>query len=239
MSTNYYPLVNKVLDFLNVKDRIASRSEELTHESSFIRPFITIAREPGSGGAPIAKRVAEKLNFEYIDEQIIDEISQSTKKRKAVIEAIDEKSRTKVADMVHSIMNVEYVDDATYVSELIRIVLTYAYKGKTVILGRGANFYTPFGKGLHVNVMAPYDVRVQRAMDFEGHSKEKAKEVIAKVEKERSEFVKQYFKQNINKINAYDLTINTTYFRVEEAANVIIEAFKQKFSRSYPLLKRK
>ena len=236
MSTNYYPLINKVLNFLSVKEHVTSSSPSLAHESSFVRPFITIAREPGSGGAPIAKRVAEKLNFEYIDEQIIDEISHSTKRRKAIIEEIDEKSRTKVADMVHSLMNVEYVDDTTYVSELVRVVLTYAYKGKTVILGRGANFYTPFAKGLHVNVVAPYDVRVQRAMDFEGHSKEKAKDVIAEVEKERKDFVKQYFRKNLDKHNAYDLTINTTYFRVEEAANVIIEAFKQKFSRSFPVL---
>lgn len=238
MSTNYYPLVNKVLSFLNVKDRIADRSSELIHDSSFIRPFITVAREPGSGGAPIAKRVAEKLNFEFIDEQIIDEISQSTKRRKAIIAEIDEKSRTKIADMVHSVLNVEYVDDATYVSELIRVVLTYAYKGKTVVLGRGANFYTPFGRGLHVNVVAPYEVRVQRAMDFEGHSKEKAKEVIAKVEKERRDFVKQYFRKDPDKNNSYDLTINTTYFRVEEATDVIVEAFKKKFSRSFPMLGR-
>lgn len=238
MSTNYYPLVNKVLNFLNVKDRIASRSSELLHENSFIKPFITVAREPGSGGAPIAKRVAEKLNFEFIDEQIIDEISHSTKRRKAIIEEIDEKSRTKIADIVHSVMNIEYVDDATYVSELIRVVLTYAYKGKTVILGRGANFYTPFAKGLHVNVVAPYEVRVRRAMDFEGHTKDKAKEVISDVDKERRNFVKQYFKKDIDKNNSYDITINTTYFRVEEAADVIVEAFKRKFSRSFPMLKR-
>jgi cytidylate kinase len=238
MSTNYYPLVNKVLDFLNVKERVASKSAELLHDSSFIKPFITVAREPGSGGAPIAKRVAEKLNFEFIDEQIIDEISQSTKRRKAIIEEIDEKSRTKIADMVHSIMNIEYVDDATYVSELIRVVLTYAYKGKTVILGRGANFYTPFGKGLHVNVVAPYEVRVHRAMDFEGHSREKAKEVISEVDKERRSFVKQYFRKDIDKNNSYDLTINTTHFRVEEAADVIVEAFKKKFGRSFPIIGR-
>lgn len=234
MAINYYPLVNKVFNLLNVKQEVSD--QEIERETSFIRPFITIAREPGSGGAPIARRVAEKLNFEFIDEQLVDEIAHSTKRRKAIISAIDEKSRTNIEDMVHGMLNTEYIDDRKYVSELVKLILSYAYKGKTVILGRGANFITPFAKGLHVNITAPYDIRVQRAMDFEGHSKEKAKKVIAKIEKERSDFVKQYFKKDIHKRNAYDLTLNTTYFRVEESADVIIEALKNKFGRSYPML---
>jgi hypothetical protein len=47
-----------------------------------------------------------------------------------------------------------------------------------VILGRGANFITPFGKGLHVNITAPYFIRVRRAMDYEGLSEQQAKEVL-------------------------------------------------------------
>lgn len=201
-------------------------------ENSFVVPFITIAREPGSGGAPIAQAVARKLGFEYIDEQIIDAIAKSTKRRREIIAEIDEKSRTGIEDIIHSMLNTEYVDDLKYVKELFKIILYYAYKGKTVILGRGANFITPFAKGLHVNITAPYKVRVQRAMDFEGHSEDRAKEVIDKVEKERKAFVKQYLKKDITKPNSYDLVLNTTYFRLDEARDVIIEALYRKFSAS-------
>lgn len=230
MAINYYPLINKVLTSLKLRDGLAHYS----NEEAFIKPFITIAREPGSGGAPIAKAVADKLGFEFVDEQIIEEIAKSTKKRKAIIQAIDEKSRTRIEDMVHSMLNIEYLDDAKYVSELVKVVLTYAHNGYCVILGRGANFMTPFAKGLHVNITAPYKIRVQRAMDFEGLNEANAKEVIAKIEKERASFVKQYFKHDIDKKNAYDLTLNTTYFRVDEARDVIVDALYRKFSRSFP-----
>lgn len=228
MAIKYYPLINKVLASLKLRDALSHFSED----ASFVKPFITIAREPGSGGAPIAKAVAEKLGYEFIDEQIVEEIARSTKRRKAIIQQIDEKSRSQIEDVVHSILNAEYVDDAKYVSELVRVILTYAHNGYCVFLGRGANFMTPFAKGLHVNITAPYKVRVQRAMDFEGLNESQAKEVLAKTEKERASFVKQYFKHDINKKNAYDLTINTTYFQVDEARDVIIEALYRKFSRS-------
>lgn len=231
MALHYYPFINKIMTSLNIREKLSVGDLD-TLESSFIKPFITIAREPGSGGAPIAKAVAEKLGFTFVDDQIVEEIAKSTKKRKAIIEEVDEKSRTRINDMVHSILNEEYVDEVKYLSELVKVILTYALKGQVVILGRGANYITPFAKGLHVNITAPYAVRVQRAMDFEGLSSEKAKEVIKEVEEERKQFVNQYLKQDLRKRNSYDLTINTTYFRVNEARDVIIEAFYKKFSRS-------
>ena len=176
------------------------------------------------------------LNFEYVDEQLVDEIAKSTKKRKSIISAVDEKARTQVQDLVHAVLNKEYVEDTKYVTELVRLILVYAHKGRTVILGRGGNFITPFAKGLHVNIVAPYEIRVQRAIDFEGHSREKAKQVIAEVEREREEFIRQYFNSSTRKRSVYDITINTAYFRVEEASRVIIAALKQKFSRSFPKL---
>lgn len=229
MKIDYYPFVNKMVMAFKLKEK-----SFLPFYTSvpFSRPFITIAREPGSGGAPIAKKVAEILGYLYLDEQIIDEISKSTKKRKAIVRAIDEKGRGSIEDIVHSLLNKEYVDDYTYVSELIKVILSYAYKGKVVILGRGANYICPFSEGLHVNVVAPYDVRVARAMKYEGFNKKKAKEVIADVEKERQDFVRQYFKQDLKKSNAYDLTINTTYFDIEKSADLIVKAFYAKFPKT-------
>jgi cytidylate kinase len=230
VSTHYYPLVNKVINTLNLRDKLAFLHHE--QDLNFSKPFITIAREPGSGGAPIARLVAKKLGFKCVDEEIIEEIAHSTRKRKSVIQAIDEKNRSALQDMVHSMLNTEYIDDLKYVTELVKVILTYAHQGNVVILGRGANFITPFPKGLHVNITSPYAVRVKRAMEHESLSDEAAKQVIAKVEKERKMFVKQYLKKDLTKSNAYDLTINTTYFNINEAADVIVEAFYRKFPRS-------
>jgi len=233
MIAHYYPLVNKMLSRLNVRDKIAFLNQKAADDSQFSRPFITIAREPGSGGAPIAKMVAQSLGFECIDEQIIDDIARSTKKRKTVVQAIDEKTRTSIEDMVNSMLNTEYLDDLKYVTELVKVILTYAHRGQVVILGRGANFITPFTQGLHVNVTAPYATRIQRAMEYEGMTEDKAKKVLAKTEAERKEFVKQYLKKDIGKPNAYDLTLNTAYFSVKQASDIIVEAFYHKFPRSH------
>ncbi len=221
-------MVNKALHWGNLREYL--REKFGLTEESFIHPFITVAREPGSGGAPIAQLVAQKLGFEFVDEQIVDEIARSTKRRRAIIQEIDEKSRSRIEDIVQSLVNLEYIDEETYIAELVKVILSYAHKGKCVILGRGSNFITPFAKGLHVSITAPYETRVQRAMHFEGLSESKAKEVIAKVEEERNEFTRQYFKKSSRHRNVFDITINTTALTVPQSSQIIVEAFKQKFS---------
>jgi len=222
-----YQMVDNFFTFFRVQE--ALRLPGKSPDRDFKKPFITIAREPGSGGVPIANAVAQKLGFLCVDEQLIDEVASSTKLRKELIRAVDEKSRTHVEDIVQSLLNSDYVDDVKYITELTKVILTYALQGKVVIVGRGANFLTPVGKGLHVNITAPYEVRVKRAMDYEGFSKKKAEEVIAKVEKERKDFVKQYFRKDPSKINSYDMTLNTSWFTVEQARDLIIDAFRHKF----------
>lgn len=225
---HYYPYINKLVTQLQLREKITSHLPISTPET-FSRPFITIAREPGSGGEPIAKAVADALGYTVVDDQIIEEIAKSTKKRAKIIKDVDEKSRTMIGELVHSLLNPEYIDESKYVTELVKVVLAYANSGNVVIIGRGANFMTPAPRGLHVFITAPYSVRVSRAIEYEGHSESKAKKVIASVEKDRADFVSKFLDRDINKKNSYDLVLNTSYFSVKQARNIILEAFYQKF----------
>lgn len=229
MSLHYYPFINKMINLAGLRKNTVF-SNEVIPEGIFTVPFITVCREPGSGGAVVAKKVAKKLGFEFIDQQIIDEIAESTKKRKAIIKTIDEKARTSIQDLIHSSLNKEYVSDYKYISELSKIILAYAYKGKVVILGRGGNFITPDSKGFHVRVTAPLAIRKIRAVKYENLSAQEAKDMISKVEKDRIDFVKKYFKKDIKRASYYDMVLSTSYIDLDSAADLVIEGFYKKFS---------
>lgn len=230
MEFSYESLVQKVMTTLRLRD--AGSSPSLTDQYSvegFSTPFITIARDPGSGGKLIGQKVAQKLGYNFYDNELIEEIAKSTNLRKAVLSQIDEKGRTALQDLVQGFINPNYVSDVTYFTQLCKVILTLAYKGKAVILGRGANFITPFAQGLHVRITAPKQVCIQRAIDFEGHAPAKAKELVEQIELDRREFVKQYFGQDIRRSHHYDLTLNTMFYKPDEAAEIVLAAFKQKF----------
>lgn len=196
---------------------------------NWFKPFITISREPGSGGAPIAEMAARELNFELFDEMFVEEIAKSSKKRAELIKSVDEKARGLVTDLLQSVLNPEYISDMTYIRHAAKVVLTRAHQGNVIFLDRGANFMIPSQAALRVRIQAPYKVRVARAIKYEGVDLDRAKEILLRCDAERKEFVRQYFGKNISNANYYDLIVNTSHMTLEDAKDLIILAFKKKF----------
>lgn len=227
----YEKLINRVMQQLRLRRTEEPVSGDLDTFVEQFRPFITVSRDPGSGGRPIARMVAKKLTFRFYDEGIVADIAKNTKMRKSVLRAVDEKSRTLLDDFVHGLLNPDYVSEATYFRNLCKVILSVSYKGSVVIVGRGSNFIAPNAAGLHVRVTAPYRVRVQRAVQYEGHSLAEARQVISNIERERREFVQQYFGKDIHNPKYFDLVINTEFFTIQQATELIIRAFQLKFGK--------
>ncbi|OGV96418.1 hypothetical protein A2W24_04810 [Microgenomates group bacterium RBG_16_45_19] len=226
------PWYNKIADRMFEQQHIVDHAAEINAlEGLTFKPFITVSRDPGSGGKPIAELVAKKLNFRFYDKDLIDDIAKSAEARTEIMKSIDEKERTLTEDFVHNLLNPEYITERHYIKHLCKVILTVARQGQVVILGRGSNFITPNAFGLHVRITAPYRVCVARAVEFERIPNQRAREVIRKTMAERSGFVKQYFGKDINVPKYYDLTLNTTYLNLNEAAAIIIKAFEQKFPK--------
>lgn len=194
-----------------------------------VKPFITISREAGSGGKLIAKSVAKKLGFHFYNKKLIDLTAKKAKMRKILIESLDERDRGFVEDLVTSVLDPSYVSEETYIKNLCQVILAVARKGNCVILGRGANFVANQYGGLHVRIAAPFLVRAGFTAQYEGYSIYDARERMKEFDRERKEFVKKCFGKDPSNANYYDLVINTTYFDIDQARDVIVEAFKKKF----------
>jgi len=195
------------------------------------KPIITISRDPGSGGAPIAEAIAKKLGFAYYGCELITAVAKSAKTSRDVIGDIDEKQRSLIEDFVHNSLNPEYISEIKYIKHLAKVILGLNVKGKAVVLGRGSNFMVPAAYALRVRITAPYRVCVARAVRYEGVPYSRAREIINKVAAERAAFVKQYYGKDITNPKYYDLTLNTAYMTIADAVGVIICAFKRKFPK--------
>jgi cytidylate kinase len=195
----------------------------------FPTPPIMISRDPGSGGHPIAKLLSNKLKYNFYDEELIKAVAKSAKRTQQIISDVDEKTRSQLQDFIQTIFNPEYISETTYIRHLVNVVVSLSHQGKSVILGRGANFILPRDKTYSVLITAPKSVRVRRAIEYEHYSHNKALKVINKYTKERREFVSQYFHKNYSNPLNYDLVVNTQYYTVEAAVNLLISGYKSKF----------
>lgn len=225
-------LINKVFGLQSLFNRQAGNSDPNPPI-----PFITIARDPGSGGKPIAKLVSQKLHFEFYDRQLIESISKSARRRKDIITSVDEQTRSAIQDIVHNFINPEYISDTTYINHLTKVILTIIHKRPCVILGRGANFIAPSTHGLNVLITAPKQVRIARAIEFDKLTPKEAKKQIDKISKERRQFIAQYFHKSYTSPNHYDLILNTSYYNIDASSDLIISAFRKKFPSFKELIK--
>lgn len=220
-----YELVNQSI--------IKNLAEEISGDNELFNPVITIARDPGSGGNPIAKLVAKKLDYTFYDDALIEAIAKSAKRRTRIIKNIDEKTRNIIQDLVHNLLNPDYVSESTYINHLTKVVLSIAAEGKAVLLGRGTNLIVPNSRSLDVLITSSKKIRIARAVKYEGHTVAKAREIIDKYSKERKDFVSQYFGKGYHNPVHYDLIINTHFFDINQAAELIIAAFKIKFAKLF------
>jgi len=224
--------MNHFMDRLVEKAMLQSQSFRVAKMQlkSAWSPDIAISRDPGSGGRFIAKKIATKLGWKLFDKALMFKLSEELGIKTAELEHIDEHGRTWFADTFHSIFNPAYVSDVRYITNL-KIILQHASKqGDLVILGRGANHILPPDKCLRVRITAPFTTRVKNTLKYDGkRTKLEAVEWVRHIESQRNRFIRQYFGVNPHNPWNYDLVISTDQLTLDQAANLIIQAYLIKF----------
>jgi cytidylate kinase len=194
-------------------------------------PFITVSRESGTGGKLVAQKVAKKLGFEFYDKKLVEIAAERSKVKKELLALHDERVRSGIDDFIAELLEPKFVTMSTYIKSTCQVILSLCKRGKVVVLGRGGNFIAPFKDGLHVRIVAPFLVRVGNTVHFEHLNVRQAKKLVKKNDLDRKNFIIKYFHKNPSNANYYDLVINTENVTLDQAAEIVIQAFKQKFGK--------
>ena len=221
---NLSPLIDKHFKNQELFDKLTSRSN-----GDQIYPTITVSRDPGSGGKAVAQKIAEILKIKCLDQELLDMVAKEAKSKRKLVKALDEKTQSEITSIVNNFLGLESLPSNTFIKSLATVCLSVAAHQPAVILGRGINFILPPSTNFRVRITAPRRVLVKYAMKYEGHSADKARQIIDKYMKLRREFVYKYFTKDITKSHYYDLVINTQYLTIDEAAHIAVCGFKQKF----------
>lgn len=219
-----FQLINKNLFFeaifKNVK-KTASKKE---------LPLITISREMGSGGRPIAYLAAKKLRGEWrvYHKDLIDKIAKQANLEKALIKEIDEKKLGLVDELIGNFFGKRYPSLNIYHKNLIKVLSEIGQRGYAIIVGRGADYLFP--KALKVRIICLMEQRIKWEMEFEHLDRKQAIERIENSDNQRYQFIKTLYRHDIKKAHHYDLVIRTgPDLSIKDAADLIVLAAKKRF----------
>ncbi|MEW6016052.1 MAG: cytidylate kinase-like family protein [Candidatus Zixiibacteriota bacterium] len=203
--------------------------EEKGGKPGAIRPIVTVSRQRGSRGAYLAERLAEKLGYQLLHREVIDHICNSTGYRRQMIESLDNKVRSRIELWFEGVFKGLYVDSSDYFRHLYKVMVSIAELGGVVVVGRAANFILGRDRVFSIRVVAALPRRLENLIQYQNLTREQAERDIRETDRERQEFVRSHFRQDIDSPGAYDLVINTTYIDLESALTLAEIGIKSKW----------
>lgn len=195
-------------------------------------PVIVIGRQYGSGGHDIGKALAEKLGYDFYDNEIIQMAAGSTGYDPQFIKDREENMTN---SFLYDLMSQMYVysenqespQDEIFESEA-KVIQNLAEKGNCVIVGRCADYVLRDRPDtLKVYLHASEAFRMERIMKTENLSREDALQKIRKMDRRRSDNYRYYTRRIWGRAQNYDLTVNTE-IGTEAVQNIIRELLEIK-----------
>lgn len=175
---------------------------------------IVIGRQYGSGGHDIGKILADKLGFDFYDNEIIQMAAGSTGYDPQFVKAREENMTN---SLLYDLMNQMYIfsdtheapRDEIFESES-RVIRSLAEKGNCVIVGRCADYILGSRPDtVKVYLHASEDARTKRIMQTENLSRQEAVRKIRQNDRRRSDNYHYYTHRIWGKASNYDLTLDT------------------------------
>jgi len=185
---------------------------------------ITVSREPGSGGRIVATRLADKLGIAIFHQEVINEMAKSADVSEKLVETLDERGLSILEDWISSLVNERHLWPDRYLQHLMKVVGTIGKHGRSVVVGRGANFILPPEKRFSVRIVGPQTWRINNVAKEFDISIEDAKRRVMRTESDRRAFIRKYFNADIADPTNYDLVVNTATLKVDDAVKVISSA---------------
>ena len=193
-------------------------------------PVITIARQFGSGGHQVGKRLAELLNIPVYDKELIMLAAEKSGYHPDVLSKADEKA---AGSLLYTLAigssrfggfsgNYDIpINDKLFIVQN-EIIQEIAAKEQCVIVGRCGDYaLRNFENKLSFFIYADEAMRVERIVESRGISESEARSLIAKEDKKRAGYYNFYTGPTWGSMERYSASFNTAVLGIEGTADLI------------------
>lgn len=227
-------------NILHLVDR-QCRLWELQHEARQLRtvepwPVITVSREFGARGEGMARLLGSRIGFEVWDDELVHAIAEEAGANETLLKSLDENRRREIADSIEGALMGGQHMNSEYMRRLLKLFHTLQSHGRSIIVGRGAEYVLAPADVLRVRIVCPLDVRVRGYAERQGLDEDRARQLVRRADRERAAYVRQNFQRDIADASAYDLIVNSGTYTLEAIGDVVLEAYGAKFRRRPPVL---
>lgn len=196
--------------------------------------IVTICRQFCSGGREIGKRLAEKLNFNFYDKELISLASKESGFTEALFKNADEKvSNSFLYSVVMGTQSLagaffqsnDFLTNDKLFSLQSEVIRNISKNESAVIVGRCSDYIlrNMKSKVTRVYLKADMDFRIERLMQKKNNiDLKEAENIINKTDKKRANYYSYYTGNDWNNVNNYDIVLNVSKIGIENSVDSII-----------------
>ncbi|MCR5735833.1 MAG: cytidylate kinase-like family protein [Lachnospiraceae bacterium] len=193
--------------------------------------IITISRAFGSAGAEIGEKLAARFGVKYYDKELLKRASEESGMCHEIFENHDEKpTNSFLYNLVMDTYSFGYgaspyvempISHKVFLAQFDAIK-NIAKEGPCVIVGRCADYaLSEFDNVLNVYIHAPLEKRIDRISKKYDLTKEKARDMIIKKDKQRANYYNYYSSKKWGKADTYHVCIDSSLLGIEGTVNAL------------------
>jgi cytidylate kinase len=196
---------------------------------------ITISRQYGAGGRTIGEKVAQKLNYSFFDNELIQMVAEMAKVSESTVKSFEDEKHGKFQAFVSNAMPKRLVDfiryggnesieEEIYVDLLQDIISKIAAEGKAVIIGRASQYILKNHENAHhLLIIAERNDRVKFMQENYNLSPFQADQAVTWDDNRRANLYRKFGKTDYEQPYHYRLILNMSKLKVETAVDLICE----------------
>jgi len=181
--------------------------------------IITISRQLGSLGTTLGHQVATRLGYRLVHRELINKAAHLAGAPDMALATIDELG----------LLGIETDENQqlAYLESVHTVIENLAAEGNIIIVGRaGQAILQDRPNLLHLCVVAPLEIRIQRVMEAHGISSQAAKAQIEDSDRYRASYLRSFYNIKWDDPTLYHLVINTGHISLETSAEVVCTAVR-------------
>lgn len=193
------------------------------------RPTVTLTREFGCEGYPVAEKLQALLeqrsgqSWVVMDRALLDAVAKDQNLNGEILKNLGCKNRF-IDDML-STFSPRWKSDKDYYRLLCRQIMALAVEGNVILVGRGAAILTQqTGNCYHFRIVAPMSFKVRSVAARMEIAADAAQDLIRQRQRQRDDFLKDFLGRDISEPTLYHLIFNNARFSAADIARFMADA---------------
>ena len=193
---------------------------------------ITISRQFGSLGRPIAKRIAEKLGINYYDRDIVDKLAKEMNLPVSQVDDGEELNNPGFSKMAYPLGKTTAEQQELIFEAQKKIIEEIAAKESAVFVGRCSDYILRnTNNHFSIFVYASKEDRLNNCVQSLHMTREEAEKMIEDVDDARESYNMHYAKAYSENVEYKDILIDSgLYGGVEDTADILVTMIRKKFN---------